>query len=164
MIFLAVVFVIAIIVIIRSSIVGWQLIATKMKNIKWLDLWRREVKIGNRVWEFRIMFAFCVCARLRFIESATYIHIRIRIRIHMRCISKLAPWVTEYFGYFNGFFWCVQREVCVNVFFAFFQFLLVFGFFFLIFPMQASAEKNERGRKIRNDTLTRAHSHIERMV
>lgn len=39
----------------------WKLIATKMKNIKWLDLWRREVKIGNRVWEFRIMFAFCVC-------------------------------------------------------------------------------------------------------
>ena len=33
----------------HSFIFVGELIATKMKNIKWLDLWRREVKIGNRV-------------------------------------------------------------------------------------------------------------------
>lgn len=33
----------------HSFIFVGELIATEMKNIKWLDLWRREVKIGNRV-------------------------------------------------------------------------------------------------------------------
>lgn len=52
----------------HSFIFVGELIATEMKNIKWLDLWRREVKIRNRVWEiphndsgWLVCYCVCVC-------------------------------------------------------------------------------------------------------
>lgn len=92
-----------VVVIIRSSFVGWKLIATKMKNIKWLNLWGREVKIGNRVWESRIMFAFCVCVcvlwhlvciyRVRVRHKYIHIHIHLYIYVYTHSMSDRVLWV-----------------------------------------------------------------------
>lgn len=101
----------------------WKLIATKMKNIKWLDLWRREVKIGNRVWEFRIMFVFCVCVRLRFMA---YSRVRVRHRykhIHIYIYNMVYEWQNTLGILMLLCFSFSFLQRCVNVFFAFFQFL-----------------------------------------